>query len=138
MQVPHFVALVCSGALALLLFVLGALVSGLRAKYWQVIGVPSHPDHSLTRAIRSHGNTAEYVPTLCVLFLLVGSLAPTTTNLWLIVAATIGRFALAIGLFSAKTLSRPSVLRGIGAFVTYSAGTWLAVVLILVAMHSDA
>ncbi|BAL96415.1 MAPEG family protein [Rubrivivax gelatinosus] len=126
----HPVALVCTALLGLLLFGLGLAVSGARGRSRRLIGVDDDPDSLLNRLVRAHGNTAEYAPFLGLLFLLLGSRSPSGLVLGLIVAATAARLLLALGLLTARTLSRPSALRFVGAAGTYVTGAWLSLLLL--------
>lgn len=126
----HPVALVCTALLGLLLFGLGLAVSGARGRSRRLIGVDDDPDNLLNRLVRAHGNTAEYAPFLGLLFLLLGSRSPSGLVLGLIVAATAARLLLALGLLTARTLSRPSALRFVGAAGTYVTGAWLSLLLL--------
>lgn len=130
MSTIHPFALTCIGFLGLLLFGLGFAVSGYRGKFNVLIGVTDDPDHTLNRLVRAHGNTAEYVPFLALLFLLVGSRSPQALALSLIGAATACRFAIVVGLLTAKRLAHPSVLRFLGATGTYVTGIWLSLVVV--------
>ncbi len=129
MPVVHPIALLCTGVLAVLLFGLGFTVSGARGRFKLLIGVTPDPDALLNRLVRAHGNTAEYAPFLAVLFLALGARQPSQFTLWLIGLATVARVLFVIGMLSARTLSRPSPLRFVGAAGTYVLGVWLAVLL---------
>ena len=122
-------ATICIALLTALVFVLGANVSRLRGS--AATQAPTALDDPLFVAIRAHGNAAEYVPTLAVLILLVGSRNPTTWMLAVIVVATAARFIHAVGVLAAGDMGRPAPLRMIGAILTYVAGLALAVAAIL-------
>lgn len=126
----HPIALGCTALLGLLLFGLGLAVSGARGRSRRLIGVDDDPDSRLNRLVRAHGNTAEYAPFLGLLFVLHGARSPSSLVLGLIVAATATRVLLAIGLLTARTLSRPSALRFVGAAGTYVTGAWLSVLVV--------
>lgn len=117
--------------LGLLLFGLGLAVTAVRGKTQVLTGTASDPDHLLNRLIRAHGNTAEYAPFLAVLFLVVGAHQPGRLALGLIAVATAARIVLAVGLLTCASLSRPNALRAIGATLTYAAGIWLSILLLL-------
>ena len=126
----HPTALLCIATLGLLLFALGLAVSGARAKSRVLIGVTPDADHLLNRLVRAHGNTAEYAPFLALLFLVHGARHPGPLVVGFIVAATLSRIVFVVGLLTARSLSRPSPLRFLGAAGTYGCGIWLALRLI--------
>jgi uncharacterized membrane protein YecN with MAPEG domain len=81
----------------------------------------------LLKAIRAHGNAAEYVPTLIVLFLVVGARSPAAVAVPLIAGATIARLVIAHGLLTSPSLATPTTSRLIGAVGTYLFGIGLAI-----------
>lgn len=125
----HPLALLCTATLGVLLFGLGLAVSGARGKFNVLIGATPDPDSWLNRLVRAHGNTAEYAPFLALLFVVLGSRQPSSLALALMVVATVARILFVVGLLSAKTVTRPSPLRFVGAATTYFVGAWLAVLL---------
>jgi len=131
---PNTVLLACA-VLALLLFGLGVLISILRFRTGILSGGDTRrPDALINRAIRAHGNTAEFAPMLGLLFLAHGlkqpQLAPTVQAL--IIAATGCRLLLVVGLLAWPTMTRPNPARFVGALGTYLTGTALAVALLVV------
>jgi hypothetical protein len=122
---------VCAAILAALVFLLGANVTRLRAAGAKHGGpfAPSDPADPLYKAIRAHGNAIEYIPTLLVLFLVVGARAPSWT-LAFVVGATLARLAHAAGMLTAPTLAKSTPLRVAGASGTYLFGVALAVTLV--------
>jgi uncharacterized protein len=127
------IAIICTAVLAALVFVLGFNVSRLRGVVGKAGGsqLPTDPTDRLFIAIRAHGNAAEYVPTLIVLFLLVAARVPAWWTAALIVAATVARLAHAAGMLTSGNLAKESAPRMIGAVGTYVFGTALAVVLLV-------
>ncbi len=127
------IAITCTAILAALVFVLGLNVSRLRGVVGKAGGsqLPTDPTDRLFVAIRAHGNAAEYVPTLIVLFLLVAARVPAWWTAALIIAATAARLVHAVGLLSSGSLAKESIPRMIGAIGTYVFGTALAVVLLV-------
>ena len=123
-------AIVCIALPSALLFILGFNVSRLRGK--SASQQPTAMDDPLFVAIRAHGNAAEYIPTLAVLMLIVGSHDPATWMLAAIAVATAARFVHAVGVLRAGDMSRPVPLRMIGAITTYVAGLTLSVAAVLV------
>jgi uncharacterized membrane protein YecN with MAPEG domain len=122
--------IVCIALLSALLFILGFNVSRLRGK--SASQQPTAMDDPLFVAIRAHGNAAEYIPTLAVLMLVVGSHDPAIWMLVAIVVATAARFVHAVGVLRAGDMSQPVPLRMIGAITTYLAGLALSVAAVLV------
>lgn len=122
-------AIVCIAVLAGMIFLLGFNVSRLRGLTAQQGGsqTPTDPANPLLIAMRAHGNAIEYVPTLMLLFLLVGALAPVWVALPLIMGATVARLLHAYGMVTASTLAAEDPKRMIGAMGTYLFGVGLAV-----------
>ncbi|WP_052914420.1 MAPEG family protein [Protofrankia coriariae] len=86
---------------------------------------PTDPSDPLFIAIRAHGNAAEYIPTLIVLSLLVGSRAPAWT-LAFVIGATAARLAHAWGMLAARSWADVTRRRTVGAAGTYLFGLALA------------
>ena len=85
--------IVCVALLGVLLFVLGANVTRHRAiRGGTGNQMPTDPADRMFIAIRAHGNAAEYVPTLCVLILVCGTLCDGWWVDALAVAAVVARF----------------------------------------------
>jgi uncharacterized protein len=122
-------AIICTAILAAMLFALGLNVSRMRGVTGKTGGsqFPNDPASGLLKAIRAHGNAAEYVPALIVLFLLVGARTPAAAAIPLIAGATIARLVHAYGLLSSPSLAIPTTSRLIGAVGTYLFGIGLAV-----------
>jgi hypothetical protein len=125
------VAVFCVALLGVLLFGLGMTVSLMRGKYKQLGGLNQDPAHPLHKLVRAHGNTAEYAPFLAVLILYLGSQNPGRWVLALMIAATLMRFLLVLGLLLSDTLVRAHPLRFIGALGTYIFGIGLCAAAIL-------
>jgi uncharacterized membrane protein YecN with MAPEG domain len=89
--------------------------------------LPDDPASKLLIAVRAHGNAAEYVPVLIMLFLLVGARNPGWAAIVLIVAATVARVLHAFGMLSSRTLAVPTKAREFGAGGTYLFGLGLVV-----------
>jgi uncharacterized membrane protein YecN with MAPEG domain len=123
------IAVVCTGILAALVFALGFNVSRMRGVTAKTGSsqLPTDPADRLFIAIRAHGNASEYVPTLIVLFLLVGARQDAWWAAALIVGATVCRLLHAGGMLSAATLAKESPVRMAGAMDTYVFGVALAV-----------
>ncbi len=127
----HPVVIYCTAALGCLLFLLGLAVSILR--FSTRIGSGQSPEKNapINRVIRAHANTAEFAPFLAVLFLYFGWRGPSDLAVWLIVAATVCRFLLVIGLIASPSMSRPNPARFIGALGTYLCGAVLSVLMVV-------
>jgi uncharacterized membrane protein YecN with MAPEG domain len=123
-------AILCSAVLAAAVFVLGANVTRMRVVTAKAGGpqASTDPTNPLFIAIRAHGNAAEYVPTLMVLFLLAGARSPLWIALPLMIIATLARLLHAYGMLRASSLAARNAPREIGALGTYAAGVALAVV----------
>ena len=122
-------AIICTAIPAAMLFVLGWNVSRVRGVTAKAGGsqFPSDPASRLLIAIRAHGNAAEYIPVLIVLFLLAGARSPAVVAIPLIIAATAARVAHACGLLTAPSLAVQTKARLAGAAGTYLLGVGLAV-----------
>ncbi|MGU7781573.1 MAPEG family protein [Burkholderia sp. PU8-34] len=124
------IALVCAAILGLLLFGLGLAVSVTRFRETTGSGCASDPTNLLHKIVRAHGNTAEYAPFLALLFLYHGAHAPSSAVVSLIVAATVCRCLLVIGLLAWPTMAKPNPARFVGALGTYLCGAALCVALV--------
>ncbi|WP_407178366.1 MAPEG family protein [Bradyrhizobium sp. STM 3562] len=121
------VGILCTALLGLLLFGLGLYISILRQRAHRLIGHDSDPTDTLHRAVRAHGNTAEYAPFLGLLFLwFAAHPAPGWVSV-LIVIATIARFLLAAGLLWGSSLDKSNAARFLGALLTYTCGLALVI-----------
>jgi uncharacterized membrane protein YecN with MAPEG domain len=127
-EISMTTAIICTAILATLLFVLGFHVSLQRGVTGKAGGsqLPTDPASRLFIAIRAHGNAAEYIPTLIVLFLLVGARSPAWVAVPLIVGATAARLVHAYGMLTATSLAKETKGRVIGAVGTYAFGVALA------------
>ena len=117
-------AIVCVCILSALVIALGLSVSILRGRQ-ERLGLPQYPSDPadlLFKAIRAHGNAAEYVPVLAVLMLVASRSGPPMWVLIAAVAATAARLVHAAALLTSPTLARPTALRHIGATGTYITG----------------
>jgi uncharacterized membrane protein YecN with MAPEG domain len=122
-----YIGIACTALLGLLLFGLGLYVSALRQGHGQVIGHGPSPVDPLHRAVRAHGNTAEYAPFFAVLFLWFAAHPAPTWIMAAIVIATIARFLLVAGLLWGSSLDKPNPARFLGAVLTYLCGIALVV-----------
>lgn len=120
-------AIVCSASLGLLLFALGVYVSAARGRVRRVGTIPHDPTDPLFKAIRAHGNTAEYAPMLAILMLYLGAHAPSLWIIWTMIIVTACRYLIAVGILMCPTLDRPYPLRVVGAAGTYAGGIILSI-----------
>jgi uncharacterized protein len=122
-------AISCTGILAAMVFLLGFNVSRLRGVIGKAGGsqLPTEPTNPLFVAIRTHGNAIEYIPTLIILFLLVGARSPAAVAIPLIVGATAARVLHAVGMLRGQNLAAETPSRLVGAIGTYGFGVALAV-----------
>lgn len=124
-------AIVCTALLATLVFVLGLNVSRLRAS--AATQAPIALDDPLFVAIRAHGNAAEYVPTLAVLMLVIGSRHPAPWMTATFVAVVVARYLHAVAVLATGNMGQTSPLRLAGAMGTYLGGLALVAAALVVA-----
>jgi uncharacterized membrane protein YecN with MAPEG domain len=126
-------AIICIALLGTLLFVLGWNVSRIRGSRGDTGDqFPTAPDDALFVAIRAHGNASEYIPTLAVLILVVGSREPALWMLVVAVIAVVSRYLHAIGILTTGDMNAEGVLRFAGAVGTILSGVALSVAAVLV------
>jgi hypothetical protein len=77
------------------------------------------PEAALTKAIRAHGNAAEYIPLFAGGLLYLNSVAPSPFVVGLAVAVVVCRLMHAAGMFLIPTVNERHPLRFIGALGTY-------------------
>ncbi len=133
---PHMntLQIVCVALLGALLFVLGANVTRHRViRGGTGNQMPTDPADRMFIAIRAHGNAAEYVPTLCVLILICGTISDGWWVDVLALAAVAVRLSHAVGMLTTKTMASHGPLRDFGALGTYATGLALAVTAVVVA-----
>lgn len=126
------VYLVCAGVLVILYFVLAANVSRLRGRTKTGIGGGDDPSGPLNKAVRAHGNAAEFIPIFVALFLYFSLSAPAGWIPWVVFIVTVARVFHAAGMLLTSTFSAPPhPLRAIGSLGTYLGGLALGVALLL-------
>ncbi|MFO7277412.1 MAG: MAPEG family protein [Pseudomonadota bacterium] len=126
------VFLICSAVLVLLYFALALNVSRQRGRTKTGIGLGDDPSGPLNKAVRTHGNAAEYVPILIALFLYFHLSGAGGWIAWVAVGVTVCRALHAIGMLMTVTFDGPPhPLRAIGAAGTYLGGFALGVALLL-------
>ena len=82
---------------------------------------PEVTEAEVTKAIRAHGNAAEYIPLFVALFLYANSTQPSPNVYFLSIAvlATVSRFAHAAGMLRISSVTERHPLRFYGALGTY-------------------
>jgi uncharacterized protein len=124
--------LVCSAVLVLLYFALALNVSLTRNRTQTGIGSGDDPSGPLNRAVRAHGNAAEYVPIFVALFLYFLLSGTGGWVAWVAVGITVCRILHAAGMLATRTFNAPPhPLRAIGALGTYVGGFALGVALLM-------
>jgi uncharacterized protein len=110
--------LLCSAALVLLFAALSFNVSRMRLKRRKF---PEVTEAEVTKAIRAHGNAAEYIPLFVALFLYLNSTQsnPSVYLAGVSVFATVSRFTHAAGMFRIASVTERHPLRFYGALGTY-------------------
>ena len=115
------VTLVCGGALALLMTLLGINVTRVRMQLKTYVD-PAAPPKRLYVAVRAHGNLTEWGPMLVVLMLIIESAGGSKSLLWGAgLTLLVGRVLHAIGL-----LTRVRVAP-VGSAVTWGIALWFGV-----------
>jgi uncharacterized membrane protein YecN with MAPEG domain len=127
--------LVCSGVLVILYFALALNVSRMRGQTKTGIGGGADPSGPLNKAVRAHGNAAEYVPIFVALFLYFSLTSPSGWIPWVVVIVTIARVLHAAGMLVTPTFKAPPhPLRAIGSLGTYIGGFALGAALLMRAL----
>ncbi len=125
------IAVFCIAAMALLIFLLGLLVSLRRGSSKVIFGLESDPTSSLNKAARAHGNASEYVPALAVLMLYLGTQTVAPWVGWTMIAAAVARYLVVFGFLTCRSLDEINIFKAIGAMVTYAAGIALCVAAVM-------
>jgi uncharacterized membrane protein YecN with MAPEG domain len=125
--------LLCSAALVLLFAILSFNVSRMRRKRRSF---PELPEADVIKAIRAHGNAAEYTPLFVALFLYLNSVqpGPSLYVIGIAMLATASRFAHAAGMLLTASVAERHPLRFFGALATYICLFGLGGVLLLRAL----
>ena len=127
--------LICSAILVILYFALSVHVSMTRGRTKTGIGTGNDPSGPLSKAVRAHGNAAEYVPIFVALFLYFLMSGAGAWITWVIVIITISRVLHAMGmLMTANFNGPPHPLRAVGAMGTYLGGFALGIALLMRAL----
>ena len=124
--------LICTGVLVILYFALALNVSRMRGATKTGIGSGEDPSGPLNKAVRAHGNAAEYIPIFVALFLYLLLSGAGGWLEWVAVIITVCRVLQAMGMLMTKTFNAPPhPLRAIGSTGTYIGGFILGTTLIL-------
>ena len=127
--------LICSAILVILYFALSLHVSMTRGRTKTGIGTGNDPSGPLSKAVRAHGNAAEYVPIFVALFLYFLMSGASGWITWVVVIITISRVLHAMGmLMTANFNGPPQPLRAVGAMGTYLGGFALGIALLMRAL----
>ena len=127
--------LICSGVLVILYFLLALNVSRLRARTKTGIGSGTDPSGPLNKAVRAHGNAAEYTPLFVALFLYLLLSGSSGWVIWVAAVVTVARILHALGMLMTTSFDGPPhPLRAIGALGTDVGGLALGAALLLRAL----
>jgi len=127
--------LICSAILVLLYFVLSLHVSMTRKRTKTGIGAGNDPSGPLSKAVRAHGNAAEYIPIFVALFLYFLLSGAGGWIAWVAIIVTICRVLHAMGMLMTPNFNAPPhPLRAVGALGTYLGGFALGVALLMRAL----
>ncbi len=127
-------ALVSIALLGILLFLLSFAVSYHRLNTKRGFGGPDDPTAPLNKAVRAHGNTAEYIGIVAVVMLALGLTQPAPWVEWAMIAFVIGRIITAFSFLITASLDNIFPLKVAGMTITYSAGMLLSLALLLKAL----
>ena len=127
--------LVCSAVLVILYFLLALNVSLTRRRTRTGIGGGDDPAGPMNKAVRAHGNAAEYVPIFVALFLYFLLSGAGGWIEWVAIIVTASRVLHALGMLMTQTFNAPPhPLRAVGALGTYVGGLMLGVALFMMAL----
>ncbi len=127
--------LVCAAILVILYFVLALNVSLTRRRTKTGIGSGDDPAGPMSKAVRAHGNAAEYVPIFVALFLYFLLSGAGGWIAWMAIIVTVCRVLHALGMLMSENFnSPPHPLRAIGALGTYIGGLAFGVALLIGAL----
>lgn len=118
------IIIVCAVAQAILVAALGARVTSVRVKTGIMFhGERMDPNSALAKAVRAHGNAAEYAGMLMALFVLTGlAYAAGPFDTWVgavIVVISAARYLGAMGFLICTTLEKIHPLKALSAICTY-------------------
>ena len=128
------ISLICVALLALLLLLLGFNFSLVRARKETMYGADAEPASAIYKAVRAHGNTAEYVPILALLIFILGQTGAAGWVLWAMMLATFSRYLFVAGIILPASMATPNAMRFLGSLGTYLSGLALVVALLMKAL----
>ena len=120
------IAYVCCGILAVLYFALAFNVSVARVRSQRGYGNDADSTAWLTKAVRAHGNAAEYIPILMLLIIIAESSNKPDWADYLYFATIAVRVSHAAGMLLSPDINKAHPLRFIGVLGTYLCGLALA------------
>ena len=115
-------AWVCTALLAFLIPALGFYVSLQRGSAKTNYHFNPDPTDPLYKAVRMHGNSAEYIPTLIILILATNYVVPGQVSIWLAILVTVSRYCYPIGIWLSESMDKAHVLRIVGSAGAYFLG----------------
>jgi uncharacterized protein len=123
-------------ALGMLVAALGAWVTTVRVRTKVMYhGERMNPHSQIAKAVRAHGNAAEYAGMLMGLYLVTGLVyrdaPPDTWVVAVIVGVTAARYLGAIGFLACETLEKIHPLKALAAVCTYGGTLALAINVLL-------
>jgi uncharacterized protein len=123
-------------ALAMLVAALGAWVTTVRVRTKIIYhGERMDPHSQIAKAVRAHGNAAEYAGMLMGLYLVTGLVyRDAALDTWVaivIVGVTVARYLGAIGFLTSETLEKIHPLKALAAMCTYGGTLALAINVLL-------
>jgi uncharacterized membrane protein YecN with MAPEG domain len=126
--------LICSAILVILYFLLAFNVSLTRQATKTGIGPGPDLSGRLNKAVRAHGNAAEYIPIFVLLFLYFLTTGASGWITWVVVIVTICRVLHPVAIFLSPDLNKGYPLRFITSFGTYVGGLALGGALLMRAL----
>jgi uncharacterized membrane protein YecN with MAPEG domain len=128
------VAMISSGMLGILLFLLSLNVSLTRFKMKRGFGMASDSANWLTKSVRAQANAAEYAAIFIALTLVLEMEGSPNWVDNAYIAAAVSRYLHAAGMLLSKNLNQPHPLRFIGSLGTYFCGFILSGTVIFYAL----
>ena len=123
--------LVCSAILVLVYFLLAFNVSLTRGATKTGIGSGDDPSGRLNKAIRAHGNAAEYIPIFVLLFFYFLNSGASGWITWVVIGVTACRVLHPIAMFMSPDLNKAYPPRFVASLGTYLGGLALGVALLM-------
>ncbi len=124
------IAMVCTALLGMSFFALSLHVSFQRRGTLMLTGLSDDPTSALNKAVRAHGNLAEFAPILCILMLIAEDLSGAYWVDALCVVVTVARLVTIAGFLWCDSLAKVHPFRKWGAVFTYLGGFALSVIVL--------